>query len=433
MANNFHDIIPPERRSIRNITTTHRHPRRSSRRSAEEEHREPPRPPSPPEEKDGKPSFFSRFGIWIIAGVTIVVFVLAFSLLFSGTTVTITPKQRDVRIDGQFTSYQQADVGQLAHEVMVVEESAERTVPATGEETVEERASGRIVIFNNFDESNQRLITNTRFETPDGLIYRIDEPVVVPGQKTNADGDTIPGEIEVVVYADEPGERYNIGLTDFTIPGFKGGPRFDAFIARSRTPMTGGFVGTRLTAAEADIERARSEIRTELERTLRERIRAEAPESFFLFDDAMFLTYESLPQGEAGNEVVVREKATLHAIVYRAEDLARFIATQTVAGYEQEPISLRNSDALTYALAAEETLRPWEGDDVSFVLQGDVTLEWRYDTESLKRDLAGRSKDALPTILSGYPSIQEANVSLRPFWRRTFPNDTEKVTIKRAE
>lgn len=434
MTNNFHDIIPPERRSIRNITTTHRHPRRPTRRIAEEggEGGVPPANHSPvtPQIQNEDPSFFSRFGLWIVAGIAVIVFVLAFSLLFSGSTITITPKQQNVSIDGQFDSFRTAEVGQLAYELMSVERTSERTVPATGEGDVAERASGQIVVFNDFSTAEQRLITNTRFETPDGLIYRIDKPVVVPGQKKVA-GQLTPGSVEVTVYADESGERHNIGLTDFTIPGFKGGPRFEGFFARSKTPMTGGFVGTRLTANESDIESARAELRTVLEDDLREQAGAEIPEGFHLFDGAAVIEFESLPQGSDNNLVVIQEKALLYGVVYRTDDIARFIATQTVAGYDQEPVEILNLSSLSFIFSNEDMLPLWEADSMSFSLEGAAGIIWLYDSGSLQNDLAGRSKDALPTILSGYPSIQEAQISLKPFWRRTFPTESEKITIER--
>lgn len=432
MTNNFHDIIPPERRSIRNITTPHRHPRRSARRSAEEiESGSPPIQPPPTEQQQSGwfSSFFSRFGLWVIAGITVIVFVLAFSLFFSDTTVTITPKHRAVFIEGQFESFRTAEVGQLAHEVVSIEKSAEKTIPAVGEQEIEKRASGQIIIFNNFGSAEQRLITNTRFEAPDGLIYRIDGPIVVPGRES-ADGEVVPGSIEVTVYADEPGERYNIGLTDFTIPGFKGSPRFEGFFARSKTPMTSGFVGTRRTALPEDIERTQSELREELDMQIRSQAQAEVPDGFFLFDELAFTSFETLPQGEQGSDsVVIREKATLYGLVYRKDDLARFVAIHTIAGYEQEPILIENPEMLSLSLS-EEFLRPWEEEEISILLRGDAEIVWVYDELALKNDLAGRAKDALPTILSGYPSIEEAQVSLRPFWRQTFPDSVERITIQ---
>jgi len=377
------------------------------------------------------PSFFSRFGLWILALAVIVVFVLAFSLLFSGTTVTVKPKQRDVFIDGQFEAFRMAEVGQLAYEIMSVEKTLTKEVPATGEADVEDRASGQIIIFNNFNSGEQRLITNTRFETPDGLIYRIDKPVVVPGQKTE-DGDVTPGSIEVTVYADEPGEQYNIGLTDFTIPGFEGSPRFEGFFARSKTAMTGGFVGKRLRADDEAVAKARTELRSQLEQELAEQAQAEAPAGFHLFSTATTVVFESLPQGEQSNAVEVREKATLYGVLYREGEFARFVATNTVAGYDQEPVEIFDFDMLSYNVVEQATARPWEDESAQFTLTGDAKIVWLYDEEALRDDLAGRAKDALPTILSGHPSIREAEVSLHPFWRQTFPEDIEKITVERT-
>ena len=98
----------------------------------------------------------------------------------------------------------------------------------------------------------QRLITRTRFQSPEGLIYRIAESAVVPG-KTTKNGVDTPGSIEVTVFADEAGDKYNIKKTDFTIPGFKSdASRFKNIYARSSTDMTGGFVGKMKTILPAD-------------------------------------------------------------------------------------------------------------------------------------------------------------------------------------
>ena len=80
---------------------------------------------------------------------------------------------------------------------------------------IERRASGKIIVFNNYSTNSQRLIARTRFETLEGKIYRIRDAVVVPGI-SDKDGRKTPGSIEVTVFADEPGEEYNIGYTDFT-------------------------------------------------------------------------------------------------------------------------------------------------------------------------------------------------------------------------
>src|SRR3989344_6529655 len=186
-----------------------------------------------------------RGGKWPLVvgiGVAVAVLGIGLSVFFSGATVFATPRQEAVTVNGTFTAVKESKPGELQYETMTLSKETSLSVSATGEKHVERKASGNIVIYNNYNSESQRLIKNTRFETPEGLIYRVDKSVTVPGRKSEG-GVAAPGSMEITVYADQPGSSYNIGLTDFTIPGLKGDPRYEKFYARSKTPMTGGVSG----------------------------------------------------------------------------------------------------------------------------------------------------------------------------------------------
>ena len=426
MADSFRDIIPPERRGIRNIEPGNRHRRRPPSPLSEKYDDQPPQRHL---DNQGK-SFFSRFGLWIIVAIIVFAFALSFSLLFSGSKIIITPFQQDVLIEGTFEAVHQDLGAPLSYELINLEQTASKMVPATGEEAVEERSRGQIVIFNDFSSAKQRLITNTRFETPEGLIYRINEPTVVPGQQEEG-GKVIPGSVEVTVYADEPGESYNIGLTDFTIPGFKGGPRFDKFYARSKTTMSGGFVGARLTADEATVAGVRRELQEELSTGLIAEAQLQKPGTAYLFDNAVFITFTSLPSTDQNRQVEVKEMASFYGMLFDKFQLAEFIAANTVARFDDSSVEIDDVSTVILTVADKETLRPWEGETIPVTFSGTAHLIWLFDEDKLKADLAGRTKEALPTILSGYPSIERAKVVLRPFWKRTFPENISKINIER--
>ena len=72
---------------------------------------------------------------------------------------------------------------------------------------------------------------------------------------------------------------------------------------------------------------------------------------------------------------------------------------------------------------------PWEDEKFQFTLKGNAHLVWVFDQGTLESDLAGKSKGAFETILSGYPSIDEAEIVLRPFWRQTFPEKSEDIKV----
>ena len=141
----------------------------------------------------------------------------------------------------------------------------EQEIKADGAEKIERKASGKIVVYNNWNTESQVFIKNTRFETPEGKIYRIDRQIIVPGAKKQ-NGKLIPGSIETVVYADKAGEEYNIGLTDFVLPALREqkSPRYEKIYARSKTVIEGGLVGTVPKVNEKDLEDARKELEKKL-------------------------------------------------------------------------------------------------------------------------------------------------------------------------
>lgn len=426
MNKSIDDIVPPEgrgHRSIRKVSVdrTARPKRRERVQEVESGENLPPKP-----HRARKPS--SRFGIWVIALVSLLVLIFGFSFIFSGVKIVVTPKQRTVLVDAEFNAYKNPKVNQLGYEIMTVERDGSQDVTASGKEFVEEKASGKIIIYNNYNSSSQRLIKNTRFETPEGFIYRINESVTVPGQKTEA-GKVVPGSIEVTVYADEEGEKYNIGLTDFTIPGFKGDPRYDDFYARSKTEMTGGFVGEKKIISETDEEQARSKIQEDLKILLLNDVYSQKPEGFEIFEDGIFVTFTSLPNEEDGNRVLVKEKAILYGVLFEQKAFAQFIAQNTVAGFEDEEVEITDPGTLTFNILKKSDVEPWVEEEFTFKLGGKAHIVWSFESNSLKEDLAGKAKGALETVLTGYPSIDEAEIVLRPFWRQTFPENIEDIKI----
>ncbi len=416
MAGEFKDIVPPDRRSIRKVSVSNSRPHRRSKVHASES------------SADGEKKS-SRFGVWTIAIGSVVVLALAFSYIFSGAKVEVTPKQRTVIVDGEFESYKNAGFGELAYEIMTVERELSKAVTATGEEDVLEKASGKLLVYNDHSSANQRLITNTRFETPEGLVYRINKSVVVPGQKKE-DGKTVPGSVEVTVYADEPGEKYNIGLTDFTIPGFKGGPRFETFYARSKSSMTGGFEGVKKIVDEEDEAKARIALQADLREQLKSDARAQKPENFYLFDSATFVEFEAGQTKSSGSNAEVVEKGTLYGVIFEREEFAKFLAENTVGALEKgDTVELLTPENLTLNVPGNPF--PWSEESFSFELSGNAYLIWTYSEDGLKEDLAGKSKSAIETVLSGYPSITSTNVVVRPFWKRSFPEEEDKIKLER--
>ena len=147
--------------------------------------------------------------------VGVIALAVLVSGFFNGASVSITPRTAEASIQNEYTARKGEAAAELAYQIISISSEGSESVKATGERQVEKRATGTIIIYNNYSDTPQRLIKNTRFATPEGLVFRISDSVNVPGKI----GPT-PGSIVAVVTADEPGDKYKVGLKDFTIPGF---------------------------------------------------------------------------------------------------------------------------------------------------------------------------------------------------------------------
>lgn len=366
---------------------------------------------------------------WIIGGSVFAALALVFviSTIFHGATLSVTPRTQVATINDAVTASKSSATAGLSFQPKVIKQTGSVQLKATGEKQVSTQASGTIIIYNNYNATAQRLVKNTRFETPEGLIFRIADSVTVPGKN----GST-PGSVEAVVYADEAGDKYNVGLKDFTIPGFKGDPRYNAFYAKSKpsSPLAGGFQGTVRVVSDADMTKAQADIKTRATVELLKQVEAQVPEGSVFFSGAHTVSCTTLPQENVSStEVLVKMECTLSAAFFDTQKLSEKLASLKVAGYQNDPVIVRDIRSLSFT--------PRDGFDpaaetVAFSLQGDAQFEWLYDEAAFKQKLAGAKSSDVPSITQGFPMIEKVEASIRPFWRKTFPADVSDITVKKA-
>lgn len=382
--------------------------------------------------ENGTASKKKRVIISVSIALLVVIGGFVSSLMLGGAEVTINPKYKDVNVGATFTAYTDPETDKLGYELLSLEASGERQVSAKGKENVSLRAEGNLFIYNAFSDKPQRLIKNTRFESKDGLIFRVLESVEVPGRTTDAKGNVVPGVVTAKIFADGTGEQYNLQPSHFTVPGLKGSEQYDSIYGESTEPFTGGFEGEKYIIDPAELETAKQALHTELRDALLLRLESEKPAGFVLFKDAITFTFESLPSTEYGDQLAtIKETGHLNVPIFKADELAFFLAKNSIIGYEDSPVSIVDPYKLTFKYASTTIA----SSDISliknleFSLTGDMRIVWEFNQENLKKDLIGVSKTALPTVLAGYPAIERAEATVKPFWAQNFPKKTDDITL----
>lgn len=440
MAKNIiQDVVAKNRRSIRqiSISRTRRSPRNEARKidanELEEKKGEPARSES---WKNIKKRNVPKIIIWTIASLSLIFLLFSATSFFSTATVTVVPKIVRVTLNDSYLARKDALPGELQFEVMTLRKKASKQLEATETENSRIKASGKIIVYNNFSAAPQRLIINTRFESEKGLIYKIPESIVVPGFKS-VGGKRIPGSVETKVFADEPGNKYNMKVSDlkgdFKIPGFKGDKRYDYFYARLKTDITGGASGLVKKVPAKILDDARSELRTNIKSELIKEAYATKPQSSVLFADAFFIDYASLPDSSpSADKVEISESAAFYGIIFDETKLSSYVAKKNIPDYDGSPVNLTMDNNAAVSISNNSKVNPWESDTLSLSLKGGANIVWIYDESLLRKSLAGQGTDGnnLKRVLSSHPGIKEISAKVRPIWKHSFPNNPAKINIE---
>lgn len=291
-----------------------------------------------------------------------------------------------------------------------------------------EKASGTIVVYNAYSKDPQVLIVGTRFATPEGLIFKSTARVVVPGRTTDR-----PGSIDVPVTADEAGPKYNIGLTDFTIPGFAGGPKFEKFYGRSKTEMKGGATGEGKVVGKEEADMLLGQLEGGMKNELKQKFESSIPKEYIIFPSKFeYTTAARITDPSVGSPAEkffgeVRGEARTLAVdpATYSDTLAEVLFKEK---YRQGAVVVHKSSSIAF----KNVTFDYTAGNVTAVLEGKVVFEWVLDVNDFKRkvmevpDAASLSE----TFFKSFPAVSRVEAVFTPrFWRK-IPQNEKRLTIE---
>lgn len=370
-----------------------------------------------------------RVFIWGVAVASLVFLVYISSFAFVKATVKIIPKQWVAPVEISLEASKNGE--KLSYNLVTISSEAGREVKATGEEQVETKASGEIVIFNNHSSSSQTLIKNTRFQNSDGLIFRIKDAVTVPGTTTKG-GTTTPGSLKVMVFAEEPGEKYNVGLEDFIIPGFAGDPRQKTITAKSdpASPIGGGFVGKTKVAEKADIDSANASIEEEIRTKLQARAISETPKDQVFFPTSSIVTFENVSDNSGGSSLTVKKRGTLTGALFNKKELSSLLNGFLPEEAKSLPNNITKWSDVNFILEEDSKANLTSGELIKFNLEGNITAIASIDPSHISSSLAGKKRSNFSQIMSEIRSVAKAELQTHPSWSRSLPRSTDKIKVE---
>lgn len=357
--------------------------------------------------KTKKGGLFKRIILFLTIMAIIFLGVVALINL-SSATIKITPHQEFININEQLKS---------GFEIIQTEQEYSQTASSTEMSISGQKARGQIVVYNTYS-SSQKLITQTRFETPDGKIYKIQNPIVIPAN----------GSLEATVYAEKPGPEYNIGLIDFTVPGLKGTARYEKIYARSKTAMKGGTKENSEIISEKDITSVKNSLKEKLESYLREKIVQQKPADYLLYKNAIKIEFfddtNNPKAGDMADKFTLKEKGITKGYLIKRSDLSKILVDKYFPDYKSEKgIETVNLEDLEFNWISKN-----EGNtEITFNLKGNVHFAWNIDTKLLADSLMNVKNKKYKEVFKNFPEIERAEIIFRPVWWPWIPDDPFRI------
>ncbi len=360
----------------------------------------------------------------------------AADVISKGSNITLTPKPNAPR---ELKSYP-------------IESRVELTIthPSTGIVSEGNNASGTLTIINK-QNVPQDLIAQTRFQTDDGIIFRLQDAIRVPA----ASGET-PGTVEAYVVADvldvngvAVGARGNIGPSRFFLPGLREETRALVY-AESYEDMSGGETLVRALVKEDDLLAAREKLENELREkafaALKKQVLSEGNRlglNLTLLEDSDVVLYQSpiinVPYEFVNQEMddfEISGSINISGVAYDYDALLALLKSEIVnaqtpgkqlvrideSSVSINVIELDNSNLIYKFTGSIQGIEEYEIDPK---LEGGSNL-----SKKIKEHIAGLSIEEAKDYVQNLPEVNKVEIKIWPLWSPTIPTLTENIKIK---
>jgi hypothetical protein len=286
--------------------------------------------------------------------------------------------------------------------------------------TMEDYAQGEVIIVNNSNQ-NQILVKNTRLLSPENLLFRLTERIVIPANQKK----------KALVRADKPGPTYEIGPTKFIFPGLSPLLR-EKIYAESREPMTGGLKKAGIVTQE-DINNAVTELKNKLQKQALENLEKKFNNKnikIAFHSEILDQNINAKPNEERDNFTVELTLKTVAAAIPEIEFLQKInekIKNQIPS--DQKLVSIDQS-SFAYRLKSYDL----ENQKVNLEIYLKVKTILSEKSDLLAKNFfTNKTREEIKTYLKNIEDIKEVKIIFSPFFLKKSPSNEKKIILKTYE
>jgi len=381
----------------------------------------------------------SRFP-WVLStlGLVVILAGIAFGIAghFASAVFTLTPRSLPVAVNSTYI-IPSAFPGSFGYDLVALSGQASTTIPATQGSYTESKAQGSVTVYNAYSATSQRLVAGSRLSNNSGLVYRLTSSIIVPGYRSTG-STVIPGSIIATIVADKAGSEYNISqadtISDFKFTAYTGTPKYNNFYARLNTDVSGGFTGTKIVVSPSLLASTSAMISASLSKNLQQTLMSTVPIGYVMYPN-LYVSASGAPTVTSIDvkTAKVNVPVTLYGIMFNKIDFAKYLAgaTSTLSfgafGYNTPAI-----EDLSVSMINPKAFSPSTKGNLVIRASGSFNLVGSVPVDILKKALAGISLSQTADVLKKYTSvidIAHSSAEISPPWVGKVPSDPSRINV----
>ena len=419
MVKKFFDILPPESKPFKEEEK----PFKKEQKEFKEEVKE-----------NKAKKFFKKIGIIVICFLVLIILIS----LKASSEIMIQPFRNPIEwmTEGLKASSEIENIDFdnkiIPAQFFEIEKETSQKFLATGESFEEKKAEGVIRVYNSHNPPKpMTLVVKTRFLSSQGSKYfKALENIYVPAAKLENKKIT-PSFVDIKVEAMESGEEYNIGPSNFSIPGLVGGPYYYTIYGKSDSDMIGGFKEKVEVITSEDIENAQKSLEETLVSEAQNSLIESLPENFVLLPSAVFSQeVESSCSEKTGTQISEFTCEGRIKIKYLAfnESFIKEISRDIIFSKISE-----SHRAIEESLNIEYIENRIDLDKEEMVLNVKILLDTykNIDEQTLKSEISGKTQEEIKDIVfTNFSTIEKVKIKFWPFWIRKTSLNLDRIKVK---
>jgi hypothetical protein len=362
--------------------------------------------------------------ILILAGASFVLVLAVIYYSFSSARITLYPKEQPANVELEATidaskKFDPSKLDQVPGRIETITKEGSKEVANVGEKSVPDYAHVTVTIFNQ-QGSSQGLLPQTQLVNDQGIKFRTDASVTVPGG----------GSVQVGATADQPGKEYNIGPTRFSI--IKLSPQLQQLVyAESKEAASGG--ERNVTAVvETDITKAQDELIVELRAQGESELQGKLDPTEKFVPEAVVQKVVDKSTSVAPNTETdafsVTVKLELSTVIFDENNLLQ-LAIAKLTDSLDDNLELVSYDPATFSYEISSFDQKNGTAKLKSKLAG--IARPRLSNELFDKDrVKGLNRRELSEYFAQFPDVDHIDAALTPFWVRSVPGIVDRITIE---